>query len=53
MHKSILSLLAMLFMSFVASAADDASSAPVPEGAIPSAYMWLSGGAVAVGIGFT
>ena len=53
MHKSILSLLAMLFMSFVTSAADNTSSAPVPESAIPAAYMWLSGGAVAVGIGFT
>jgi len=53
MHKSFLSLLAMLFMSFVTPAADNASSAPVPEGAVPSAYMWLSGGAVAVGIGYT
>ena len=53
MHKSFLSLLAMLFVSFIASAADDASSAPVTEDAIPSAYLWLSGGAVAVGIGFT
>ena len=53
MHKSFLSLLAMLFISFVASAADNASSAPVAEGAIPSAYLWLSGGAVAIGIGYT
>src|SRR5271155_632653 len=53
MHKLFLSLLAMLFISFVASAADNASSAPVAEGAIPSAYLWLSGGAVAIGIGYT
>jgi len=53
MHKSFLSLLAMLFMSVVASAADNASSGPVAEGAIPSAYLWLSGGAVAIGIGYT
>ena len=53
MHKLFLSLLAMLLMSFVASAADNDSSVPVAEGAIPAAYMWLSGGAVAVGIGYT
>ena len=53
MYKSFLSLLAILFMSCVASAADSASSAPVADGAIPSAYLWLSGGTVAVGIGYT
>ena len=53
MHKSFLSFLAMLFMSCVAAAADNAPSAPVAEGAIPSAYLWLSGGTVAVGIGYT
>lgn len=53
MHKSFLSLLAMLFMSCVAAAADNAPSGPVAEGAIPSAYLWLSGGTVAVGIGYT
>lgn len=53
MHKSFLSLLAMLFLSCVASGADNASSGPVAEGAIPSAYVWLSGGAVAIGIGYT
>ena len=26
---------------------------PVAEGAIPSAYVWFSGGAIAVGIGYT
>jgi hypothetical protein len=51
MHKSILGLLAMIFMSGVATAGD--ASAPVADGAIPSAYVWLSGGAVAIGIGFT
>lgn len=51
MHKLILSLVATLFVSTGALAAD--SSAPVSEGAIPSGYLWLSGGSVAVGIGFT
>jgi len=55
MHKSILSFVASLFVSTVALAAGDASSAtkPVADGAIPSGYVWLSGGAVAVGIGYT
>ena len=53
MHKSILSLFIMVLVSGVA-AADSASSPPaVAEGAIPSAYVWLSGGSVAVGIGYT
>src|SRR5580698_6035087 len=53
MHKSILSLFIMVLVSGVA-AADSASSPPaVAEGAIPSAYVWLSGGSVAIGIGYT
>jgi hypothetical protein len=54
MHKLILSLVATLFVS-TALAAGDASSTPPPiaDGAIPSAYVWLSGGSVAVGIGYT
>jgi hypothetical protein len=52
MHKLLLSLLATVFVSATAAAADSASS-PVADGAIPSAYVWLSGGAIAVGIGFT
>ena len=53
MHKSILSLFIMVLVSGVA-AADGASSPPaVAEGAIPSAYVWLSGGSVAIGIGYT
>jgi hypothetical protein len=51
MRKSLLSFFAMVLVSAAAAAAD--SSAPVSEGAIPSAYVWLSGGSVAVGIGFT
>ena len=41
-------------MGTVAVAAGGGSSAPPPvaEGAIPSAYMWLSGGSVAIGIGY-
>ena len=52
MHKSILSFLAIVFVSG-AAAAEGTSSPPVTEGAIPSAYVWLSGGSVAVGIGYT
>ena len=53
MHKSILSLFVMVLVSGVA-AADSASSTPaIAEGAIPSAYVWLSGGSVAIGIGYT
>src|SRR5271168_2862440 len=52
MHKSILSLLVVIFVSGV-SAAEGAASPAVAEGAIPSAYVWLSGGSVAIGIGYT
>ena len=54
MHKLILSLVATLFVS-TALAAGDASSTPPPiaDTAIPSAYVWLSGGSVALGIGYT
>ena len=54
MQKLILSLVATLFVS-TALAAGDASSTPPPiaDEAIPSAYVWLSGGSVAVGIGYT
>jgi hypothetical protein len=36
-------------------AAEASSSAPPPvaDGTIPSAYVWLSGGSVAIGIGYT
>jgi len=54
MHKSFLSLFVIVFVSGVAAAAEGASSSSaVAEGAIPSAYMWLSGGSVAIGIGYT
>ena len=53
MYKSIFCLVVMIFVAGVASAADASSTAPVAEGAIPSAYVWLSGGTVAVGIGYT
>jgi hypothetical protein len=54
MHKSILALVATLFVSTVALAAGDASSAPpIADGTIPSGYVWLSGGSVAVGIGYS
>jgi hypothetical protein len=54
MRKLIFSLAAALFLSPLAMAADDASSSPpVATGAIPSGYVWYSGGSVAVGIGYT
>src|SRR6202167_5414740 len=53
MHKSFLSLFFIVFVSGVASVAEAAgASPPVAEGAIPSAYVWLSGGSVAIGIGY-
>jgi hypothetical protein len=54
MHKLFLSLFVIVFASGVAAAADAASStSPVAEGAIPSGYVWFSGGSVAIGIGYT
>jgi hypothetical protein len=53
MRKSLLSFFAAVLVSSVAVAADGGSSAPVAEGAIPSGYVWLSGGSVAIGIGYT
>ena len=53
MHKSVLSFLAIIFVSGAASAGGASSPPPVAEGAIPSAYVWLSGGSVAIGIGYT
>ena len=54
MRKLFLSLFATVCVFTVAAAAEGGSSAPpaVAEGAIPSAYMWLSGGSVAIGIGY-
>ena len=52
MCKLICSLAAALLMSAVAVAADDAVP-PVATEAIPSGYVWYSGGSVAVGIGYT
>src|SRR5580692_4097864 len=54
MRKIFMSLVATVLTSTVAVAAEGASSAaPVAEGAIPSGYVWLSGGSVAVGIGYS
>lgn len=52
MYKSLLSLFVIYLMSGAGSIAK-ADSSPVPEGAIPSAYVWFSGGSVAAGIGYT
>jgi hypothetical protein len=55
MRQIFKSLIAIVLASTVAVAAESASAAspPVAEGAIPSGYVWLSGGVVAVGIGFS
>jgi hypothetical protein len=55
MRQIFLSLVATVLASTVAVAAEGASSAasPVAEGSIPSGYVWLSGGVVAVGIGYS
>ena len=51
MRKLFLSLFATVFASTIALAAEGASPAspPVAEGAVPSAYVWFSGGSIAVG----
>jgi hypothetical protein len=54
MRKIFLSLVAAVLTSTVAAAAGgDSSAPPVAEGSIPSGYVWLSGGVVAVGIGYS
>ena len=54
MHKLFLTLFATALVSTVAVAAEgDSAASPVAEQAIPSAYVWLSGGSVAIGIGYT
>jgi hypothetical protein len=52
MRQLILSLFATV-LGFAAATAASAAAPPVAEGAIPSAYVWLSGGVVAIGIGYT
>lgn len=53
MHKLLSGFLALVFVSAVAAAADGAPPPPVAEADIPSGYAWLSGGSVAIGIGYT
>jgi hypothetical protein len=55
MRKLALSLVAGIFVSSVLLAADNAPpAAPTStNGSIPSGYVWLSGGTVALGIGYT
>lgn len=55
MRNLFLSLVASAFVSGVVLAADN-TLPPVPavaDGSIPSGYVWLSGGTVALGIGYT
>ena len=55
MRKIFLSLVATVLASTVALAAEGTSTAtpPVAEGSIPSGYVWLSGGVVGLGIGYS
>jgi hypothetical protein len=55
MRQIFLSLAATVLASTVFLTAEGAAStaSPIAEGAIPSGYVWLSGGVVAVGIGFS
>lgn len=54
MRKYYLSLVALALVSnFALTTSASAAESPVAEGAIPSAYLWLSGGAVAIGIGYS
>jgi hypothetical protein len=55
MRQKILRLIAFALASTIAVSAVGASSdaPPVAEGSIPSGYVWLSGGVIAVGIGYS
>jgi hypothetical protein len=53
MRRLFLSVFAFVLVSSAVVAAEGNSSAPVADGAIPSGYVWLSGGTVAIGIGYT
>jgi hypothetical protein len=54
MHKLFLSLFATVLASTFAVAAEgDSAAPPIAEQAIPSAYVWFSGGSFALGIGFS
>ena len=55
MRQILLSLFATVLASTVAVAAagDSSAAAPIAEGSIPSGYVWLSGGVIAAGIGYS
>jgi len=55
MRKFCLSLIATAIVSSAAmvALADSPAASPVAESDIPSGYVWLSGGSVAIGIGFS
>ena len=53
MHKVLLSLFTTALISAVGVAQGGSTASPVADGAIPSGYVWLSGGSVAVGIGYS
>jgi hypothetical protein len=53
MNKALLTLVASAFLSSAVTMAEaDTSPTPVADGSIPSAYVWLSGGSFALGIGY-
>jgi hypothetical protein len=54
MRKLFLSIFATVLVSTITVAAEgDSAAPPVAEQAIPSAYVWLSGGSFALGIGYS
>lgn len=55
MRKSFVGLVAGTLITSLGAGAKDTSSAPPPVSAdaIPSAYVWLTGGTVGVGIGYS
>ncbi len=53
MRKVFLSLFGILLVSSAVVEAEGNASPPVADDAIPSGYVWLSGGSIAIGIGYT
>jgi hypothetical protein len=53
MRKILFGFFALAFVSGAAVAAEENHSGPVAEDSIPAGYVWLNGGSVAIGIGYT